>query len=420
MGTDPFCTVTAFPGPPTAGGQTSGGRTMSFANITDPSSPAEPRLPVLITAGIHAREWAPPDAVISFMEKLLVAAGAGGPAVYHRLVQRTWPGAPAAPPPLPVVYPGWTVPADAVRSIINNLDLYLIPLMNPDGREFSQLPTSPNDQWRKNRGATTAAGPCLDATMLDQSIGTDVNRNFPMAWRFEDYYAGGELPGVSTASDPCVNPDKGELYRGDAASSEPETQNHIWLLDDKDIRYLIDVHSYGRHILHPWATSKLVAGDTENFQNNGLDHTRTKSSGEYMPQLLLRRHQLLGGYIEASIAQVRTLDVRGTPGSRFGSDYKTTPSLTLYPHTGVSTDFQVSRQFGAPTGAAMHANPVPPERYAFTIECGHITEHEFWPDHDTEYPKIEREVHAALWGLLSCLASPLHSPDSAWPILPGP
>jgi len=113
--------------------------------------------------------------------------------------------------------------------------------------------------------------------------------------------------------------------------------------------------------------------------------------------LLLRRHQLLGGYIEASIAQVRTLDVRGTPGSRFGSDYKTTPSLTLYPHTGVST---TSRSAGnrRTHGRRDACEPRSSERYAFTIECGHRTEHEFWPDHDTEYPKIEREVHAALWG----------------------
>src|SRR6266436_6146532 len=56
---------------------------------TTPASPS-PRWAVLVLGGVHARELAPPDALVSFVEKLTAAYAAGGG----------------------VTYPAWTSPVD--------------------------------------------------------------------------------------------------------------------------------------------------------------------------------------------------------------------------------------------------------------------------------------------------------------------
>src|ERR1700735_267818 len=59
------------------------GATRGYLNIGVPtaSSPSQ-RWAVLITGGVHARELAPPDALVSFLEKLL-AAYAGSSAITY-------------------------------------------------------------------------------------------------------------------------------------------------------------------------------------------------------------------------------------------------------------------------------------------------------------------------------------------------
>lgn len=46
-------------------------REVRFIKISHPSPPAAPRRAVLIVGGLHVREWAPPDALVSFGRALL-------------------------------------------------------------------------------------------------------------------------------------------------------------------------------------------------------------------------------------------------------------------------------------------------------------------------------------------------------------
>src|SRR4051812_46704755 len=47
--------------------QTVGGRRVPFVKISHPEAPTTPRIGVLILGGVHAREWAPPDALVGFV-----------------------------------------------------------------------------------------------------------------------------------------------------------------------------------------------------------------------------------------------------------------------------------------------------------------------------------------------------------------
>jgi hypothetical protein len=96
------------------------------------------------------------------------------------------------------------------------------------------------------------------------------------------------------------------------------------------------------------------------------------------------------------------------------STYKAKPSgAGLYVTTGAVDDFCFSRWF---TRAAA-GRPIPPV-VALTMEAGgdprngpDAQDGEFWPHYRTQYPKIEREIHAAVWSFLTqVVAIPVTGP----------
>jgi murein tripeptide amidase MpaA len=96
----------------------------------------------------------------------------------------------------------------AVSSILDNLELLVVPMVNPDGYVF----TWTDDRlWRKNRLANP----------IPSCMGVDTNRNYPMKW--------GE-PGAS--ADPCS-----QTYRGPGVQSEPEiaASTAFWRQNDNII-----------------------------------------------------------------------------------------------------------------------------------------------------------------------------------------
>jgi hypothetical protein len=78
---------------------------------------------------------------------------------------------------MPILYPAVTIDASTVQQIFNNIDLYIAPLMNPDGHSYSRMPSPAiNIWWRKNRHPM--GGSCVDEHYLDPGVAVDVNRNF--------------------------------------------------------------------------------------------------------------------------------------------------------------------------------------------------------------------------------------------------
>ena len=210
------------------------GRTAGYVKIaaTVPASPAT-RWSVLVTGGVHARELAPPDALVSFVEQLLGAYAAGTGVSYPAI---TTDG---------VTYPAFTVGADEVLSVVERLNLVVAPLVNADGRDFVLAPlpagASVDEQdlhklWRKNRR------PKPVVFTDERAGGVDVNRNFDVLFDFTKHYEVA-VADVHTSGD-RVRDD----YCGPAAGSEPETANLVKLFRDEGVGYYLDVHSFGRKI----------------------------------------------------------------------------------------------------------------------------------------------------------------------------
>lgn len=83
---------------------------------------------------------------------------------------------------------------EAGNLTFSGLDYYVVPMMNPDGYEFSH---TTDRYWRKNRSLNNGSS----------CVGTDLNRNWGYKWG-----------GRESTSDPCS-----QDYRGKYAFSEPES-----------------------------------------------------------------------------------------------------------------------------------------------------------------------------------------------------
>ena len=112
-----------------------------------------------------------------------------------------------------------------VTMLLDRVEVIVIPIINPDGYEYTYAPGGYRF-WRKNRRVN--GGAC---------DGVDLNRNWGSDWN------GGE----STSTDPCS-----DVYVGPSSMSEPEVQALAdYCLSHGNIRAQIDFHSFSQLILEP-------------------------------------------------------------------------------------------------------------------------------------------------------------------------
>ena len=107
------------------------------------------------------------------------------------------------------------------------LDWYFLPVLNPDGYEFSR---TKNRNWRKTRSCH------VTQTCAENCIGTDPNRNWGYKWKNRDH--------------PCDF----ETYGGPAPFSEVENRNvRDFILGHKnEIKFFNSLHSNGQMVILPW------------------------------------------------------------------------------------------------------------------------------------------------------------------------
>lgn len=168
-------------------------------------------------------------------------------------------------------------------AILDKFDIYILPIVNPDGFAYTQ---TADRLWRKNR----APGPAVNGRVC---YGTDINRNWPYQWT-------GDPNGAST--DPCA-----QTYKGRASGDSPENRALVsqirGVASQQNIAQYIDFHSYGNYLLSPYGyTSSLPP---------------TSST--------------IVALANRAAAAIRAV---------YGTAYTTGPSgATLYPTTGSSVDY---------------------------------------------------------------------------------
>jgi murein tripeptide amidase MpaA len=289
---------------------------------------------VLLVGGTHARELMNPDAIIELAVDLFVSHANS----------------------TDIVYGGKRWPASDIKLILESLDLWLVPCMNPDGRVHSMTVEA---MWRKNRRDNPAT-PC---------DGVDLNRNCDVLW--------GVTQGQTSCS-PCS-----DVYAGPSAFSEPETRNIKHLLDTRRIDSFADVHSYSELILWPWSHAPSQTIDPSKRFTTLASGTcagiPVAGYQEYISTRDQQRFQTVGSRIRDAIAAVR------------GRSYTNQPGVALYPTTGTQSDYAYSRHI---------ANSSLRKTYGFTFETGPFTgsaESSFQPADPT---LIKRDAKSGMISLM--------------------
>lgn len=126
-----------------------------------------------------------------------------------------------------------------IKTLLENVDVYVLPSVNPDGAEYDIVGGSYH-YWRKNA-----------RKLPDGNIGVDLNRNYDSFW-------GG--PGASP------NP-SADTYRGPSAFSEPESQTVKAFFDGHpEVTICISYHSYGGDVMYPWGGSEGDISSAKDLQ----------------------------------------------------------------------------------------------------------------------------------------------------------
>ncbi|HEY4108101.1 M14 family zinc carboxypeptidase [Puia sp.] len=414
-------------------------------------APADkPPVGVLIVGGVHAREWAPPDSLVDFAERLVKCFTARKPYVDPRFVLDAKKSATDGSYTGTVIYdetkPDLFSLPDIDR-VFKNLEVFIVPCVNPDGRNFSQQAGTitgvldrdgkavPKFRWRKNRkdyGVCTDGGP---------AIGVDINRNFDLpAWNIELYFKNGPTDLDEAKRHTAVAKDFGKLegnffqnYHGPSAGSENETQNIQKLITDKKIRFFLDIHGFHGEIYWPWGFNPdQPAGSPDPTQsqfnpkwNNiaanppaqqGRPFKKPATFSEFFPTSpaydLLDSHQKLAGTMAGLIQLAAGTDVH----AKARSNYATKQSIDLYPTAGSSDDFALNTQLEKdpvpdPTkGDKVRIKPALFPVFAFTIEVGlkDGSDGEFWPSISStsnQFLKVRREAQFAVIAMLKYAAT---------------
>lgn len=147
----------------------------------------------------------------------------------------------------------------AVTELVDNNELYFVPVVNPDGLRWNEhLSSSGGGMQRKNCRPNTGG-----TTSTTSTRGVDLNRNFDYFWDYNDIGSSYQ----ETYSD----------YRGPSAASEPETQIMVDFITKPGRSFKTGVwnHSYANSVPHPYGgVPTLSSGREDEFYRWHEEMTR--------------------------------------------------------------------------------------------------------------------------------------------------
>lgn len=133
-----------------------------------------------------------------------------------------------------------------VTHILNNRELFFVPILNPDGYVFNEVnnPTG-GGMWRKNRRNNG-----------NNTYGVDLNRNYSFQWNYDN---------IGSSGDP-----NSSSYRGPGAFSEPETQALRKFCIARHFATSLSHHAWGEDLINPWGYDEAAfLPDEDRFHQFG-------------------------------------------------------------------------------------------------------------------------------------------------------
>ncbi|MCH7791122.1 MAG: hypothetical protein IID31_02440 [Planctomycetes bacterium] len=301
-------------------GQSLEGRDIRAMRISG-LGPGAGRIGILFDGCQHAREWISPMTVMYIAETLMNSYG--------------------------------TDPR--VTALLDSAEIFIIPVVNTDGYEYSW---NSERLWRKNRRNNG-----------DGTFGVDLNRNWGYQW-------GGQGSSGTTSS---------QIYRGPSAFSEPETRVvRDFIAAHPGIEAHIDFHSYTQLILSPWGyTSTLPPNQPEFDELNALMagaiagvHGMTYVYGPSYTTIYPASGVMPDWVFGAAGAKSWTIELR--PAGAAGGGFAPPPAQII---PTAEENFEAVLQLGArlTTALAMSFETQPPERipsgedFSFVVVIAEVT-----------------------------------------------
>ncbi len=202
---------------------TENGNTLQWVKISDNPDTDEAETEILYNSLHHAREPASMQQLVFFMWYLLE---------------------------------NYTTNAE-VKALVDNLELYFIPVVNPDGYLYNQS-TNPSGGgfWRKNRRNNG-----------NGTFGVDNNRNY-------DYHINGNASNSSWGGPGSSSNTNSEIYRGTSAFSEVENQAMKWFVEQHDFKIAMNNHTFGELIYFPFGYADVPTADEDTYYAVTNEFTR--------------------------------------------------------------------------------------------------------------------------------------------------
>lgn len=121
-----------------------------------------------------------------------------------------------------------------VTELVNNREIWIIPMLNPDGHEYVN---NEDEDWLKNRRKNE-----------DDTFGVNLNTNYGFEWGLDDH-----------SSD-----DTSSLYyHGKSNFSEAETNGVKTLVESQNFVLSLSFSSYGENITYPWGYTNTSTSDDD-------------------------------------------------------------------------------------------------------------------------------------------------------------
>ena len=145
--------------------------------------------------------------------------------------------------------------------LVNTREIWIVPMVNPDGMTYSQTKSR---MWRKNR------------RNLGDAYGVDPNRNYSYKW--------GNVGASSYHGS--------DTYHGEKPFSEPETRAIRDLATREHFQGSISFHTYSQLILYPYSyTSSVHAPDEKVLKQLATDMSKFN---HYKPELSAGLYPAMG------------------------------------------------------------------------------------------------------------------------------